>query len=151
MAGVLGLVLAGVALSQVWMARPTPVPVEIVSPAPVTRVFAVNGRLAALHSVGVRARVDGAVVALPVAEGDTVEAGQVLARIDAEAQNAVVRQAMAALEAALIARDEARETYDRSLDLGENIPRSVLESQSRAAQSAEREVARLTAVLEQDL
>ena len=149
MAGALGLVLAGVAFSQFWMARPTPVSVEIVTPAPVTRVLAVNGRLAALHSVAVRARVGGAVVALPVVEGETVEAGQVLARIDAEAQNAVVRQAMAALDAALIARDEVRETYDRSLALGENIPRSVLESQARAVQSAERDVARLTAVLEQ--
>jgi RND family efflux transporter MFP subunit len=131
------------------MARPTPVSVEIVTPAPVTRVLAVNGRIAALHSVALRTRVGGAVVALPVAEGDTVEAGQVLARIDAEAQNTVVRQAMAALDTALIARDEARETYDRSLALGGNVARSVLESQSRAVQSAEREVARLTAVLEQ--
>jgi hypothetical protein len=46
-AGALGLVFAGVALSQFWMARPTPVSVEIVTPAPVTRVLAVNGRLAA--------------------------------------------------------------------------------------------------------
>lgn len=148
-AGALGLVLAGVALSQVWMARPTPVSVEIVTPAPVTRVLAVNGQLAALHSVAVRTRVGGAVVALPVAEGDTVEAGQVLVRIDAEAQNAVVRQAMAALDAALIARDEARDTYDRSLALGGNVARSLLESQARAVQSAERDVARLTAALEQ--
>jgi multidrug efflux pump subunit AcrA (membrane-fusion protein) len=118
-AGALGLVLAGVALSQFWMARPTPVSVEIVTPAPVTRVLAVNGRLAAVHSVAVRTRVGGAVVALPVAEGDVVEAGQVLARIDAEAQNAVVRQAMAALDAALIARDEARGTYSRSSPLAQ--------------------------------
>jgi len=148
-AGALGLVLAGVAVSKFWMARPTTVSVEMVTPAPVTRVLAVNGRLAALHSVAVRTRVAGAVVALPVAEGDTVEAGQVLARIDAEAQNTVVRQAMAALDAALIARDEARGTYDRSLALGGNVARSVLESQARAVQSAEREVARLTAFLEQ--
>jgi RND family efflux transporter MFP subunit len=131
------------------MARPAPVSVEIVALAPVTRVLAVNGRLAALHSVDVRTRVSGVVVALRVAEGDTVEAGQVLAQIDAEAQNAFVRQAMAALDAALIARDEARETYDRLVALGGNVARSVLESEARAVQSAEREVARLTAVLEQ--
>lgn len=148
-AGALGLVIAGVAFSQFWMARPTPVSVEIVTLAPVTRLLAVNGRLAALHSVDVRTRVAGAVVVLPVAEGDTVEAGQVLARIDAEAQNAVVRQAMAALDAALIARDETRGTYDRSLALGGNVAPSLLESQARSVQSAEREVARLTAVLEQ--
>jgi RND family efflux transporter MFP subunit len=131
------------------MPRPTPVAVEVATSAPVTRVLAVNGRIAALHSVDVRPAVGGALVALPVAEGDLVEEGQVLARIDAEAQNAVVRQAMAALDAALIARDEARETYDRSLALGANVARSVLETQARAVQSAEQEVARLTAVLEQ--
>jgi RND family efflux transporter MFP subunit len=148
-AGALGLILAGVAFSQFWMARPTPVSVEIVSHGPVTRVLAVNGRLTALHSVAVRTRVAGAVVVLPVPEGDTVQAGQVLARIDAEAQNTVVRQAMAALDAALIAQEEACESYDRSFALGSNIARSVLESQARAVQSAERDVARLTAVLEQ--
>ena len=149
LAGGLGLILAGIALSQFWMGRPIPVAAEIVSPAPVTRVLAVNGRLTARHSVDVRTRVGGAVVALPVAEGDTVGAGQVLARIDAEAQNTVVRQAMAALDAALIAQDEAQGIYDRSLALGANVAPSVLESQARAVQSAGQEVARLTAVLDQ--
>jgi membrane fusion protein (multidrug efflux system) len=145
----LGLVLAGVIVSQVWMGRPTPVSVEIITQAPVTRVLAVNGRIAAVHSVAVRTRVVGAVVALPVAEGDAVEAGQVLARIDSEATTTVVRQALATLDAALIARDEAHETYDRSFALGGNIARSVLESQARALQSAERDVARLTAIVEE--
>ncbi|WP_439139413.1 efflux RND transporter periplasmic adaptor subunit [Roseicyclus sp.] len=148
-AGALALVVVGVVFSAFWLARPTPVSVEIVSPAPVTRVLAVNGQLAALHSVAVRPRVSGAVVALLVAEGDKVEAGQVLVRIDAEAQNTVVRQAMAALDATRITRDERREAYDRSLALGENVARSVLESEARAVQSAERDVERLTAVLEQ--
>lgn len=149
LAGLLGLALATAVSSQLWMARPTPVAVETVAPAPVTRVLAVNGRIAAVHSVDIRTRVGGTLAALPVSEGDGVEAGQVLARIGAEAQNAAVRQAMAALDAALIARDEARETYDRSRTLGENIARSILETQARAVQSAEQDVARLTAVLEQ--
>jgi RND family efflux transporter MFP subunit len=149
LAGLLGVALAAVGWSQFWMARPAPVSVEIVTLAPVTRVLAVNGRIAAVHSVDVRTRVGGALAALPVAEGDVVEADQVLARIDAEAQNAVVRQAMAALDAALIARDETRETYERSLALGANIARSVVETQARAVQSAEQEVARLSAILEQ--
>jgi membrane fusion protein (multidrug efflux system) len=141
--------MAAVASSQFWMVRPTRVLVEVVTSAPVTRVLAVNGRIAARHSVDLRPSVGGALVALPVAEGDPVEAGQVLARIDAEAQNAVVRQAKAALDAALIARDEARETYDRSFTLGANVARSVLDTQARAVQTAEQDVARLTAVLEQ--
>ena len=148
-AGALALVIAGVSFSEFLTARPTPVSVEIVSPAPVTRVLAVNGQLAALHSVAVRPRVSGAVVTLPVAEGETVVAGQVLARIDAEAQNTVVRQAIAALDATRITRDELSEAYDRSLALGDNVARSVLESEARAVQSAERDIERLTAVLEQ--
>ncbi|WP_241239692.1 efflux RND transporter periplasmic adaptor subunit [Silicimonas algicola] len=148
-AGLLGLVLVAVASSQFWMPRPTPVSVEVVTLAPVTRVLAVNGRIAAVHSVGIRSTVGGALAALSVAEGDVVDAGQVLARIEADAQNAVVRQAMAALDASLIAQDEARQTYNRSLALGTNIARSVLETQARAVQTADQEVSRQTSVLTQ--
>lgn len=148
-AGLVGLALAAVAWSQFWMARPVPVSVEIAVHAPVTRVLSVNGRIAAVHTVDVRSTVGGSLTTLPVAEGDAVEAGQVLAQIDADAQNAIVRQAMAALDAALVAQAEARQTYERSLALAANIPRSVLETQARAVQSAEQEVARLTASLDQ--
>jgi RND family efflux transporter MFP subunit len=131
------------------MTRPPLVPVEIATPAPVTRVLAVNGRIAAVRSVDVRATVSGRLATLAVAEGDAVDTGQVLAEIDAEAQSAVVRQAVAALDAALVAQDQARETYDRLLALGTNVARSTLETEARAVQSAVQEVARMTAILDQ--
>jgi RND family efflux transporter MFP subunit len=148
-AALLALSLAILAYTQLWMTRPPLVPVEIAAPAPVTRVLAVNGRIAAVRSVDVRATVSGRLATLAVAEGDAVDAGQVLAEIDAEAQSAAVRQAVAALDAALVAEAQARETYDRLLSLGTNVARSTLETEARAVQSAGQEVARVTAILDQ--
>ena len=127
-AALVGLALAVLAYTQIWMTRPPVVPVEIATPAPVTRVLAVNGRIAAVRSVDVRATVSGRLATLDVAEGDAVDAGQVLAEVDAEAQSAVVRQAVAGLDAALVAQDQARETYARPLALGTNVARSTLET-----------------------
>ena len=91
-----GLAVAGLIAAQVLMTRPPLVAVETATLAPVTRVLAVNGRIAAVSSVEVTAPVTGTLVALPVAEGDKVTAGQLLAQVDAEAQRASVRQAQAA-------------------------------------------------------
>lgn len=148
-AGLLGMTLAGFVWSQFWMARPTAVTVEIAALAPVTRVLAVNGRIAAVRSVDVRSVVSGNLVGLPVAEGDVVEKNQILAQVDAAAQNATVRQAMAALDAALVAQQQATEIYERAIALGSNIPRSELEANAHAVQSSAQEVARLTAFLDQ--
>jgi RND family efflux transporter MFP subunit len=145
----LGLALIGLAGSQFWMARPTPVTVEIAAPAPVTRILAVNGRIAAVRSVDVRSVVTGSLTSLPISEGDLVEADQVLAQVDAAAQNALVRQAMAALDAAVVAQQQASEAYDRALSLGVNVSRTVLETYAHTLQSATQEVARLTALLDQ--
>ncbi|WP_299785076.1 efflux RND transporter periplasmic adaptor subunit [uncultured Marivita sp.] len=145
----IGLVIAAIATSQFWAPRPTPVIVEIAERAPVTRVLAVNGRIAAVHSVDVSPTVSGTLVELPVAEGDVVETDQVLAQVDAAAQNAAVRQAMAALDAAIVAQQQASEDYDRALSLGGTIARTTLEANAFALQAATQEVARLTAFLDQ--
>lgn len=146
---VAGLVLGALAFAQVWTTRPTPVLVETVTPAPVTRVLAVNGRIAALQSVDVGSVVTGTLARLFVAEGASVEAGETLAQIDAAAQSAVVRQALAGLDAALVAQRQASETYQRNLSLGDNVPRAVLEADAHAVETAEQEVARLAALLDQ--
>ena len=148
-AGLLGLAFAAIVWSQFWMARPTVVEVEIAAFAPVTRVLAINGRIAAVRSVDVRSVVSGNLVGLSVAEGDVVEESQILAQVDAAAQNATVRQAMAALDAALVAQQQTTEIYERAAALGSNIPRSELEANAHAVQSAAQEVARLAAILDQ--
>ena len=53
-AGLLVLAVGGLVWSQVWFGRPTVVAVYIATIAPVTRVLAVNGRIAAVQSVDVR-------------------------------------------------------------------------------------------------
>jgi len=148
-AGVLAVALAFLAYSQFWMAGPPPVGAETATLAPVTRVLAVNGRIAAILSVDVRPVVTGSLIELPVAEGDLIEAGQILAQVGSKAQTAIVRQAVAALDAGLVAQAKTGEAYDRAVSLGNNIARTTLEDAAHAVQTAAQEVARLTAALDQ--
>jgi RND family efflux transporter MFP subunit len=146
--------LAAVGLGVVLYLQPwaTPVPVVMVETAalgPVTRVLAVNGRIAGVRSVDVRPLVSGSLVDVSVAEGDAVTRGQMLMRLDTAAQQAVVRQAMAGLDAAIVAQDDAVATLARTRTLGANAARVVLETAVRAEQTAGQEVARMTALLEQ--
>ncbi|WP_417250645.1 efflux RND transporter periplasmic adaptor subunit [Celeribacter sp.] len=150
--GAVALLVMGLgygAYSQFWSAQPTSVVVEIAQSSPATRVLAVNGRIAAVHSVDVSASVSGTLMSVSVDEGDQVDAGQALAQVDADQQNAVVRQAMAALDATLVAQLKATEDYDRAVSLGSNVSQTALEAAAFAKQSAEQEVARLTAMLDQ--
>lgn len=143
------LALATLAYSQFWMLRAQLVVVEIANLAPVTRVLAVNGRIAAIHSVDVRPIVSGTLETLSVAEGDNVAEDQILGLINADNQNAIVRQALAGLDAALVAERQATETYDRMVNLGGNVARTVLETSEHAVQSAAQEVVRQTALVDQ--
>ncbi|TGD41548.1 efflux RND transporter periplasmic adaptor subunit [Pseudotabrizicola sediminis] len=148
-----GLGLAAVAglglYFQPWASGPPAVAVEIVALAPATRVLAVNGRIAALYTVDVRALVGGTLAEVQVAEGDSVERDEELTRIDAAAQHAMVRQAVAGLDAALVAKAQAADTFARTEALGGNVTRSALDAAARGVQSAEQEVARTTALVDQ--
>jgi RND family efflux transporter MFP subunit len=146
---VLALAGAVVLYFQPWSDRAVPVTIETVERGPVTRVLAVNGRIAALHSVDIRALVGGTLGDLPVAEGDTVAEGDVLARIDSAAQQAVVRQAVAGLDAALVAEARAHDALDRAVALGANIPRTEREAAERELMTARQDVARATAQVDQ--
>lgn len=126
-----------------------PVAIEQMAIAPVTRVLAVNGRIAALHSVNLRLLVGGTLSHVAVSEGEQVHAGQALLRMDTAAQDAVLRQAVAALDAALVVQEQADAAYARSLVLGANVSAVALAADRRAAQSAMQEVVRMTALLEQ--
>jgi len=145
LAGVAGLAL----YFQPWASGPLAVAVETAALAPATRILAVNGRIAALHTVDVRALVGGTLADVAVAEGDRVERGEALVQIDAAAQRAMVRQAVAGLDAALVAKAQAADNFARIEALGENVTRSALETASRALQSAEQEVVRTSALVDQ--
>lgn len=147
--GLTSLAFAAFAYAQFWMDRAQPVVVEIAALAPVTRVLAVNGRIAAIHSVDVRPIVSGTLDTLSVAEGDAVKEDQILGQINADNQSAVVRQAVAGLDAALVARRQATEVYDRMVSLGSNVARTALETSEHAVQSAAQDVVRQTALVDQ--
>jgi RND family efflux transporter MFP subunit len=109
----------------------------------------VNGRLAALQSVDLRPLVSGQLTAVTVAEGDVVRAGDDLARIDPSAQLAILRQAIAGLDAALVAQAQAQATLARTDALGANVSRAALDAAASAAQAAAQDVARATALVDQ--
>lgn len=148
-AAIVALALAGLAVFQPWAASIASVMTETVVPGPVTRGLAVNGRIAGLRSVAVKALVSGTLVDLSVAEGDTVTRDQILMRLDRAAQQAAVRQAMAGLDSALVAQAEAAATVARTRALGANAPRVTLDTAARAEQRAGQEVARMAALLDQ--
>ncbi|MGO4910189.1 efflux RND transporter periplasmic adaptor subunit [Pseudorhodobacter sp. W20_MBD10_FR17] len=150
-AGMFGLAVAATALTQIWRAGPPIVAFETVALAPATRVLAVNGRIAATNSVEIRPVLTGKITALPVAEGDEITVGQTLAQIDPAVQNAIVRQAMAAMDAAVVSQQQATEAYDRAVSLGANIARTTVEADAHAVELATQEVTRQTAALDQAL
>lgn len=145
----LALILALLLYFSPWQSRATKVVVETITLAPATRVLAVNGRIEALQSVELRPLVSGKLSDILVAEGQAVAHGADLAKIDPQAQQAVVRQAVAALDAALVSLDEAKATYQRTEALGQDVPRATLENAERAVRAAEHEVSRMTAILDQ--
>ncbi len=90
----------------------TPVPVEVAQPARLD-IYATYDATATITSdadAPVIARVAGEVVELLVEEGDVVEAGQVLARLDGERLRLEMLAAKANLE-------QARKEYKRNIDL----------------------------------
>ncbi len=150
----IGLAAAGGAsgwlfLAQPWQAGVNAVPVEIVAPGPVTRVLAVNGRIAALRSVEVKSTVAGTLIASLAEEGDTVSEGAVLAHLDDTSQLAAVRQATAALDQQVLARNQARAAVERAEALGGTVSRVTLDDARNALERAEQEVGRLRALVDQ--
>jgi len=148
-AGAAILIIAGLAYTQFWMPHAHLVAIEVADFAPVTRVLAINGRIAAVHSVDVRPLVSGTLETLPMAEGENVAANQVLGIINSDSQSAVFRQSMAALKAANETLQQAEQAYSRAVALGKTIATVTLENSEHAVQTAKQEVARLSALVDQ--
>lgn len=79
--------------------------------------LAISGALKAVNSAIVKARVAGELQDLTVREGDTVKAGQVIARVDASEYQARVRQAQQLAESAKAQVDIARRSFDNNRSL----------------------------------
>jgi RND family efflux transporter MFP subunit len=76
-----------------------------------------DGVVEAVRQTTIAAQVQGAVVALPVKAGETVQAGQVLLRLDARAAEQTAAASAAQVQAAQAARDAAARELERQRQL----------------------------------
>ncbi len=83
-------------------------------PQALLRGLPVPGTLKAANTAYVKARVPGELQGLSVREGDAVQAGQVIARIDAAEYEARLRQAQLQADAAKAQIDIAQRQYDNN-------------------------------------
>lgn len=97
---------------------------------PIPGGVSISGRTEANYAATAQARTNGIVIDMPVAEGETVTQGQVIARLSDEARSEAVREAQARLE-------QAQASYQASAELAEQgfFPRLELEAR-RAEQAA---------------
>jgi RND family efflux transporter MFP subunit len=147
------VVLAGAGIwsyqKHPWEETPVSVKIEIATPGIASEVLALNGQLIPADEVSLAAAVAGQISAVAVREGDLVEAGQVLARLDDTIARASFDQSEANLELARIDAEASLAAYDRALSLGENISPSALDSARFSAEAAQARVRQLTAAVNQ--
>jgi membrane fusion protein (multidrug efflux system) len=115
----------------------------------VVEAVSLTGELQGMHEVRVMALVPERIRALPVREGQRVARGDVLCVLHGDVQGQAVDQAQAALEAALSARDAARDNLNRMRTLAQagSIPKSQLEAIEAQARTAEAQVRQASAAV----
>ena len=105
---------AATALQQAPVYELTAQDVVAVLPLSLSQTVGISGSLKALQTAAIKARVAGEVQGLSQREGDTVRAGEVVARIDSTEAQARLRQASQQAEAALAQVSIARRTLENN-------------------------------------
>jgi RND family efflux transporter MFP subunit len=104
---------------------------------------AYDGVVQAVRQTTLAAQVPGAVVALQVKAGDTVQAGQVLLRLDGRAADQTAAASAAQVRAARAAQDAATREFERQQQLHEKnyISRAALDRAEAQYKTAQAEAA----------
>lgn len=133
--------------------QPQTVPVGVIEAqlSPVHLGESFVGRIEAVQKVEVRARVTGFIEARLFEEGQIVEAGTPLFRIEKDTYEAVVQQRRADLAAAEAAATNARAQLGRAETLVErgNVARATVDERRAAAETAEASILQAKAALRQ--
>jgi HlyD family secretion protein len=122
-----GVVLAGGALVLTAAKRRTPsveVRLEKVKKRDLTSIVTASGKIEPKKKVDVSSDITGRIVSLPVKEGEMVERGQILVRIDpslyesdVQRQEALLAGALAGAAQAQANKDQAERAYNRARDI----------------------------------
>lgn len=119
----------------------TEVRIETVGRRDLVATVTASGQIAPKTSVDIASDITGRIISIPVEEGDLVQRGQLLLRIDPtqfEAGKASAEAAVSSMRAqalqATVNREQARRTLDRTLQLKQTDPNLVADEQLETAQ-----------------
>ncbi len=123
--------------------RGTEVRIEGVQRRDLVATVTASGQIEPQRSVDISADITGRIIQIPVQEGDVVQRGDLLVRIDPsqyEAAVAVGRASLASAEAAALQaranRDQAKRSLDRQRQLKQSDPTLVADEQLEQAQTS---------------
>lgn len=144
------LVIAGFVIAPLYGCGDGEPPPEVLRPVRTQQVFSTGGVRVRSFSGSARSgtesrlsfRVAGSIVELPVRVGDSVGAGQLIARLDAEDYRLAMREAEAGLAQARAQAQNAESNYERVRDLYEadNASRADLDAALASFRSTEASV-----------